>query len=298
MSFWDKGLSKRTGFRVVFWIVFLSFALLGLYTIVNWGAKPKFELLWQDWFGFATIAALCVSILVLVTIRAPRFTSSRELLDRFIQLFEDALSSSSGHVTLSLLHLAPCPGLFDSQFLNDPTFEKFTALQSRMRDAVEKGQTAATVSLRVAMLGNSELRTFLEKFFDHETSQRLGRSDLQKRGGEEVCRSNYRDLGINHIQNLGTMANEICVIDGSWLKQVIETEKQVIILGAAERVGFLGSVSFKDGYFRFDATDYHGDTRVIHELFDSLAAMYKNPVNPVEGSEAGESCDCTPSIHS
>jgi hypothetical protein len=218
-------------------------------------------------FGLSTVASLCVSIYILKTLIPRTFTDSKQLLQRFIRVFQDAIYSQQ-RVDISLLHFVPCPGLFDEEFKNDPSFSVFSSL-------LDEAKQEKRITIRVAMLHEEGRDEFLKRFYEHE-SQYVSSNVLKgKRGFDSYYAKTIVFLQGAFVQP-GKWVIKSHNIDKTWLETALRGE-QFIILGAARKVGFIGSVSFIGGAFKFKAADYEGNVEVIHELFNRLVEIYEKP---------------------
>jgi hypothetical protein len=258
------------------WVNFVV-VCIGIFTIVviynffvEWHGKnpPTEKLLGTPsyiWFGFSTVGSLVVSLLVLAAVKKKTFSDSAELLKRFITIFDEA-KHCKGQTKISLLHFVPCPGLFDEMFKKPRIFPRrmnFSKLERLVSDVIKK----PNVTTRVAMLDNLTSQRFLKAFFKHEkqevSAKALGANPFDKY---------YQMASLFVVSNFGPKC--VAHINKTWLDKSMKGD-EFIILGAAEKNGFIGSISFEGGDFQFRAADYVGDTTVIHELFDRLVTIYR-----------------------
>lgn len=214
-------------------------------------------------FGIASVLSLVISIYILKTLTKKTFSQSLDLLIRFNKILEDALMSQN-EVTVSILHFVPCPGLFDEKYRREPTFSNFRSL-------IHEVQQRNNITVRVAMLEESSRVRFLQEFFKYE-KKKISEEDLHRGGDVNSYIAEAEAFITSAFEK--PPADKPNYIEGEWLDEILRGQ-QVIILGGANKVGFIGSVSFVGGNFQLAAADYEGKTEVIHALFDHLASAYE-----------------------
>lgn len=232
--------------------------------------RPFIKGILNYWLAIVSVLSLIIAILILKKIKKPRFTGSRELLDRLINVFNDALRSlgTGQKVKVSILHFAPCPGLFDETFKDDRTFTKYREIISKAIDKKDK------IELNICMLNEDDRKIFLECFYNDEKKE-VSQQKLKVKGGLDQYLSDAQIF----IKKYQEITSNIRNINKYWLDRALAGE-EIIVLGAARSVGFVGSVYFYQGEFNLHAADYSGNTNVIHQLFDKLAQIYNEPLNP------------------
>ena len=272
-----SNLSKRRGsnlsaFRYAAVILLVTTVLFILY-IIDIAADRIFlkttnESLIYLWLGAVAVTSLVISIYILKNVRKSKFSHSVDLLQRYIEVFEDAKGSKKGEAMISLLHFAPCPGLFDERFKGIRDFSKFTRLLNKCKAKV-----------RVTMLRESDRADFLGKFYETESAN-VGNDKLnEKMGMEGYVNDAQTFLKTCFEQRDNTDKNYIA---RCWYDNADENGGQFIVLGAATSTGFIGSASFDDGEFKFTCADYHGEAKVVHALYDQLTKTYCRTLSEIE----------------
>jgi hypothetical protein len=220
------------------------------------------------WFGIVSVSSLIVGVLIMKKLQKQRFSESIELLNRFINVLEDAMINArpGSKQRVSILHFAPCPGLFDFIFNDIKRIEKMEEL---LGTAIKRKEL---INLRICMLNETSRLRFLEYFYKEE-GKKVRQKKLDDKGGFNI----YKAQAEAFIERFIEIANPVAEIHESWLAKSIERGEEIIVLGAANSVGFIGSVYFLNGAFVFEAADYAGNANVLHQLYDKLSSIYSVP---------------------
>jgi len=221
--------------------------------------------------GLLSAVSLIVTIGVLIAVSAPHFDDSLELLDRLVKIFDEGLRGKTKKV--SLLYFAPCPGLLCDLTKVDGAF---VGLRKVMAGILERQDgTPNPVDYRICMLGKEGRGDFLSYFYEHE----------KERISEKQLKESSAPTSTEYIEQaelfLKRNFDPLCpvLIDYSWVNNVINNGGEFIVLGAGNRFGFIGSISFPGGRFRFKAADFDVDTALIHVFYDNLKEVYSKTVN-------------------
>jgi hypothetical protein len=226
------------------------------------------------WFGITSVLGLFMSIWIKATIQPMPFDNSRELLIRFKEVFDDA-AANGDHI--SVLYLCPNPGQFDFQF---KLHKDFGSLEKSILAALSSHRVK---EIRWAMLGDfpvgdkpalhGDLQLFVEKFYKGEETQ-LTTEEQQRGGGLAGYQSNVLD----YFSRIGKALQrshklKFSSIGGVVLDRMLKGER-ILILAAAARKAFLGSVYFDAAdRYRFEALDVVAP-QTIHDLYNALLGSY------------------------